>query len=197
MRHVPVDRLAAGDRVTHFEAGATVRLRAAEEIQVRQHRIGRVEQADVGTVDPARGLQRIAGGVAGHLGVERKQALETMARAQRLELLAARGGIGAEDVGAGKVERLDHRQEAQGGESGLSLPVGGPPRDRSSQPIHAVRQNNSPCGDAARGGTKRVQSNGGWRPPSKPKRFNANANRRASRSAYTPSPRRRVPKRLS
>ena len=114
----------------------------------------------------------------------------------QMDELTARGGIGAEDVGTGQVKRLDHRcarnrRSLHCRRACARFDV----TDRRSATTR--RQNSSPCGDDARGGTKRVRSNGGCRRPSNPYRFNASAKRRASRSAYTPSPRSRCPKRLS
>src|SRR3546814_1588741 len=52
-------RLALGHRLAHFETSAAVRLRAAEEVEVGQHRFGAFNQGNVGAIDPSRLLARI------------------------------------------------------------------------------------------------------------------------------------------
>src|SRR3546814_15250580 len=68
-------RLALGHRVAHFETSAAVRLRAAEEVEVGQHRIGAFNQGNVGAIDPSRLLARI-NQVHRHFLVEWEQPLD-------------------------------------------------------------------------------------------------------------------------
>src|SRR3546814_1871072 len=74
-------RLALGHRVAHFETSAAVRLRAAEEVEVGQHRIGAFNQGNVGAIDPSRLLARI-NQVHRHFLVEWEQPLDAELRAQ-------------------------------------------------------------------------------------------------------------------
>src|SRR3546814_9329550 len=100
-------RLALGHRVAHFETSAAVRLRAAEEVEVGQHRIGAFNQGNVGAIDPSRLLARI-NQVHRHFLVEWEQPLDAELRAQGLELPPELARIGTEHVRAGEVERADH-----------------------------------------------------------------------------------------
>src|SRR6185312_1481096 len=68
---------------------------------------------------------------------------------------------------------------------------------RVKLPRNASAQNNSPCGEAWRGGTKREVSRLSSRARQKPCRRQATAKRRRSRSANTPEPCMRVEKLLS
>src|SRR5690606_39898810 len=82
-----------------------------EEVEVGQHRVGTLDQGDVVAVDPRRLPGRI-GDVRRHVLVQREQAFETMARAQRLQCMPATGGGRGEDIGAGEIERSDHRKKS-------------------------------------------------------------------------------------
>src|SRR5690606_16494731 len=105
---VAIHRLAPGNRITDFETGAAVRLRTPEEVEVGQHRVGPLDQGDVVAVDPLR-LRGRFGDPGGNLLVQREQAFEAVARAERLQLAPTLPCIGAEDIGAGEVDGTDHR----------------------------------------------------------------------------------------